>query len=289
MTTRDGRDRIVSVEQLEQALSQRELERLADLARVPQGQRAEFGVRVIRAAFAFRDAASQMTVAELHSHLGLLVKALGKALKSRRNSNAEELADVFESTPEEALAPLRQREQIEIVRTQRAHTRSEQVGADALAADLNKALAALTLRIPTVADLRDPERRWRAMSDLYALATAGAVVREGRLRPGGKRSRPTVDVRVNAPPSAAHRPKDLPEAILCATLGEAYWSCTGRLPKRRSVDIHVDRHGPFIDLLKAVLLLCGSKASADDLGRRYLVELKTRLRSDEGDLDASTP
>jgi hypothetical protein len=109
--------------------------------------------------------------------------------------------------------------------------------------------------VPTVPDLRDPVHGRKALSLLYGLCHRGAKWKDGRKRPGGKRSRSRleplpVDTRVRR-----GQPSTFAEFLLCSHLGIAYFKATDRKPPRR---VDARNPGPFLRLVREVLRLIGA-------------------------------
>ncbi len=126
--------------------------------------------------------------------------------------------------------------------------------------------------VPTVCDLRDPVHGRTALSLLYGLCHRGAEWKEGRKRPGGKRSRPHLQPLLAGPRWRRGRPSNRAEFMLCTYLDSTYWVATGRRPPRRA-----DRRnpGPFVRMVRDVLALAGA-ASID---AAELVEVCGRARN----------
>lgn len=133
----------------------------------------------------------------------------------------------------------------------------------------------LDREVPTREELLDPDDGREALILLSGLCHRSGTWKPGRMRPGGKQSRPTLQADVIGPHLRRGRPSDVPEFILCSRLGGAYCKATGRILPRRS---NSNDPGPFARLVHEVLCLLGaSNVNAIELVNRYGAELPRRV------------
>ncbi len=122
------------------------------------------------------------------------------------------------------------------------------------------------MNFPTVRDLRDPVHGRKALSRLWGLCHRGAEWKEGRKRPGGKRSRPRLEPllvdprlrwseRTQGYTVRGRPPRETELVMLCMHLGDAYWRATGKMPPRRA---NPRTPGPFLRLVREVLRMVGA-------------------------------
>ncbi len=125
---------------------------------------------------------------------------------------------------------------------------------------------AYPMNFPTVRDLRDPVHGRKALSRLWGLCHRGAEWKEGRRRPGGKRSRPRLEPllvdprlrwseRTQGYTVLGRPPRETELVMLCMHLGDAYWRATGKMPPRRA---DPRTPGPFLRLVREVLRMVGA-------------------------------
>ncbi len=112
------------------------------------------------------------------------------------------------------------------------------------------------VRLPSVAQLANPANACAAAADLRDLIQSGATLKEGRQRPGGKRSRPTVRPILRAPKVKRGHPTHWRERALLMWLAIAWLEATGREPP---CSAHHDKRGPFVRLVAAVLESVGAR------------------------------
>jgi hypothetical protein len=125
--------------------------------------------------------------------------------------------------------------------------------------------------LPDTASLRDPARQGRACEAVRRLCTVGGKSREGRRRPGGKRSRSTYQPLLCGPTPTRNFRRLEAELDLVLSLQDAFVRATGREPawtaQHRSP-------GPFARMTKEVLCLAGAPGDAvgliNELHRRRL-------------------
>jgi len=86
-------------------------------------------------------------------------------------------------------------------------------------------------------DLVDPERGPDRVRFLHGLCHRGATWKEGRRRPGGKRSRPRLAPELSAPRARRGHPPNDAEFLLCQRLATIYFGVTGQMPP------YTARHG----------------------------------------------
>jgi len=125
--------------------------------------------------------------------------------------------------------------------------------------------------LPEPATLRDPAHRKKACELVRQLCTVGAAIREGRLRPTGKRSRSTYHPVLYGPMPTRHFPKRDAELDLVTALQDAFHRATGRRPTWTA---HHDAPSPFACMTREVLRL--ARAPGDAVG--LINELHRRRR-----------
>jgi hypothetical protein len=105
--------------------------------------------------------------------------------------------------------------------------------------------------------LIDPAHQRRATEQLAALCRMGAKLKEGRKRPGGKRSK-TFAPDLYAPPASRHFEKRAADRSFLMWLRMAWLEATGE--RQRAYTAQGDGHeGPFARLLCDCLELVGAK------------------------------
>jgi hypothetical protein len=125
--------------------------------------------------------------------------------------------------------------------------------------------------LPEPATLRNPAHRKKECELVRQLCTIGAVIRDGRLRPTGKRSRGTYHPVLYGPIPTRHFPRRDAELDLVTALQDAFHRATGLEPAWTA---HHDAPGPFARMTKNVLRLAG--APDDAVG--FINELHRRRR-----------
>ena len=109
--------------------------------------------------------------------------------------------------------------------------------------------------LPETHDLEDPEQCQEALLQIVGLTVMGSSWKQGRKRPGAKRSRPTLVPIPTGPRVRRGRPSNDAEKVLCIFLGIVYLVATGTRPPRRA---NHRAPGPFVRLLTEVLSLAGA-------------------------------
>jgi hypothetical protein len=136
------------------------------------------------------------------------------------------------------------------------------------------------LKLPSVQDLRDTERREAACDVVRLLCTAGVELVEGRMRQTGRRSASTWQTVLYAPRPKPRPPKREAERQYVANLAITWLEATDKKPAltaRRGI------LGPFARLVCDCLMLVGaSKVDAVNL----ITELEDRRRAERGHLAA---
>ena len=143
------------------------------------------------------------------------------------------------------------------------------------------------LPLPTPDDLLDPQRGPALVRLLYGICYRGAAWKEGRLRPGGKQSRPRLVPEVTSPLVRPGHPRNDAEFMLGTRLAIIYFKMTGKRAPRTA------RHGklgPFACLISQVFDLLGSDDILNVDAVRLVNEMGSYVRrSKERRLSANTP
>jgi hypothetical protein len=122
-------------------------------------------------------------------------------------------------------------------------------------------------RLPTPEQLADPATARTTADALRFLTQSGATPKRGRQRPGGKQSPPTAEPVLWAPGVSVGRTKNEAARELVMWLAVAWREATGSKP---SLSAHRDKPGPFVRLVKAVLIVVGARhVDAVELVNRY--------------------
>ena len=142
--------------------------------------------------------------------------------------------------------------------------------------------------LPAREELLHPVHGRKALSLLLGLLHTGAHWKDGRKRPGGKRSRPTLHPDPRVPRARRGRPPDTNEFFLCNYLAIAYFKAARRFPPRQVAPYPPGRDtglqalperlhlsGPFARLLREVLDLLGAEnVSSVELINKHGAALK---------------
>jgi hypothetical protein len=147
---------------------------------------------------------------------------------------------------------------------------------------------AARLKLPSAADLLDAgparlvyrgksgglllrsilSRRDQACEMVETICRIGGDIVIGRMRPSGKRSRPTLRPVLHAPELQRHPPKRRAELTFVENLTRAWRNATGKAPARTASRL---APGPFVRFVGACLCLAGAKhANAVKLVNRSL-------------------
>jgi hypothetical protein len=114
------------------------------------------------------------------------------------------------------------------------------------------------LRFPTVEELRDPRRRGEACDMIRRLISIGGNYVEGRNRPSGKRSGPTLSPLLYAPAPRRHVSKRGPERNFVMNLETTWLEATGTKPSLTARHRDASRKvGPFARFARKCLDLVG--------------------------------
>jgi len=130
-------------------------------------------------------------------------------------------------------------------------------------------------KLPIANDVRDPAKRREACGLVRQLCTVGGGIIEGRLRPTGRRSRPTYRTALCAPNPSPHFARREAELDLVTSLQISFVEATSRMP---ALTAHHDSPGPFARMAQKVLVLVGA-THADAVG--LINELNRRRREME--------
>lgn len=130
--------------------------------------------------------------------------------------------------------------------------------------------------LPNSLDLLDPRTREDDARLMHGLCVDRLEWKPGRKRPGGKRSRDTLEENAYAgPPARRGRPPDMAQYLLCCELADAYMNATGKEVSRGNY--FTDKSpSPFVGLVTGVLYLLEPdqrKDYADHVVRRFLDDL----------------
>ena len=106
--------------------------------------------------------------------------------------------------------------------------------------------------------LLDPARQRQACEQLATLCRMGAKPKEGRKRPGGKRSK-TLAPDLYAPPASRHFEKRAAERTFLMWLRIAWLDATGEKQRARTAARTLDILGPFAKFVCECLNLVGAK------------------------------
>jgi hypothetical protein len=140
------------------------------------------------------------------------------------------------------------------------------------------------LRFPTVEELRDPRRRNEACDMIRRLVSIGGSYVEGRNRPSGKRSGPTLRPLLRASALRQHVSKREPERNFVMNLDTTWLESTGAKPSLTAR--HSDRSrklGPFARLACKSLHLVGARhvdivETINELNRRRVEKRRALIR-----------
>ena len=136
-------------------------------------------------------------------------------------------------------------------------------------------------RLPSPEALTDVEQREAACGAVAALCQYGGRFILGRLRPGGKRSRPTFQPLLYAPKPRRHFAKRAAERNFVMWLQIAWLEATGKMPPRTARNPDVSRAlGPFARFAKECLKLAGA-------GHANVVELINELERQRAYMEAA--
>lgn len=241
MTTRKQRDRLRPVHEIDALFGSVVLRKLGSIARVPDAKVDAFGRALRQCVKTYLEEAMQPDASAIRTEIAALARATDSAISG----------DALVDTVVSAL--------------QRLSTSSRHI--------LERNAAATLRRVPTQEDIANSRISRDALRFLSGLCVEGALISPGRRRPNDKRSCSTLKVQFSGPNIRRHRPTDILELILCASIGQAYLDATGLNPVRWR---HERNRGPFVRLLKEVFILLDLRdtVSPDDLARRYAARVK---------------
>jgi hypothetical protein len=142
---------------------------------------------------------------------------------------------------------------------------------------------AAALEMPDLEAFRDPMRRDEACENIARLCRIGACWKEGRRRPGGKRSITLVSM-LHAPEPQQHPSRRKAQLNFVMWLRVAYVEATGEQP---SLTANANRPGPFARMVQACLDEIRAGANAVEL----LNELQRRRKGKKqaGPLSGQNP
>jgi hypothetical protein len=239
MTTRDQRSRLLSLEDVDIAFTGEVINQLAQFAGLRRTEVPSFGVGLINAVRTYLQNAQRLQAGEINSAIEELYKLATKALNGTPGA-IDKVVKALAELPEDAL---------EI---------------------LNINAEAGGKFTPSPEEILDPQRGYDSLALLSGICVAGAEFKPGRLRPGGKQSRPTLKENYVGPPVRRGRPKNTNELILTASLAQLYFRKTGLIPQRPDRWNEEEDYSPFVSLVEEVLILVGVEScSADDLVRLH--------------------
>jgi len=184
---------------VERRLSHDILDHIAALIEVPPDKLAGFRQSVLAAASTYAEETARPTAQDIGWEIKRLYRAAGKALRATPQTAhdcAEEVATRLERLTPEA------RRFLEFGRA-----------------------------APTPAEVRNQATRAESLRLVHGLCVTGAEWKQGRSRPSGKRSRPSLQPRFVGPkPPRRGRPTTDPAYSLCTSLAGAFHKATGRWP-----------------------------------------------------------
>jgi hypothetical protein len=144
-------------------------------------------------------------------------------------------------------------------------------------------------KIPTAAEIRSPATRPRAVQRLRLALSYGGMIKDGRKRPTGKRSR-SFEPLLRVPTIEPNRPRSEAEREFVRNLAFTYLSATGKRPPYK-VDFQV--RGPFSAFVHRCFELAGAPSGyvtrlINEFGRARreaaaYFDQKERLRRDRGE------
>jgi len=108
----------------------------------------------------------------------------------------------------------------------------------------------IPVQLPTRAEVENPSSMVAAAKRILILTQIGGVLKKGRLRPGGKRSRPTVEPVLYAPAPRQSRPRNEAARNLVMSLALAWTEASGDEPP---YSVHPATPGPFARFTRAIL------------------------------------
>jgi len=173
---------------------------------------------------------------------------------------------------------------IRLLRTIRTRRKDSLTAEDALEVDQAvdglspTSKAAITLGFQRIPELTRMKKQWQrisAINTLIGMCHSSAEWRQGRKRPGGRRSR-TYQKQLVGPAVRRGRISDGPEFWLLYLIASIYFEFTGRLPARRSFEQGRPRQQEFGLFFTRALEHCGIKTfswngeGADWHLRKYL-------------------
>jgi hypothetical protein len=239
MTTRDQRNSLISPEDVGGTFSGDAIARLATAAGIGAAEVQSFGIGLVNAVRTYLHNAQGLHAGEIRDAIEELSNFSMEALSGNPDA-IEKAAKALADLPDDA------REVLEI-----------------------NAVAGRN-HVPNSEEICDPKRGHESLLLLSGLCVSGAEFKPGRLRPGGKQSRPTFKEKFAGPSVRRGRPKNTNELILTASLAPLYLRKTGRIPQRPERWNEEEDYSPFVSLLEEVLILVGANScSADDLVRQH--------------------
>jgi hypothetical protein len=228
--------------------SDQRIRELAAEAKLPLGDDLRFAAGVREAALIYISEASAASDNEVHYEVDALLRAADRAVKQRKNKDAayEDVAKRVERLSERTRKLLNER-----------------------------STRAAALEMPHPEAFRDIARRDEACEAITRLCRIGACGKEGRRRPGGKRSM-TMASTLHAPELQQHPRRRDAARNFVMWLRVAYLVATDKLP---SPTANPERPGPFARMVQACLDEVKAGANAVEL----LNELQQRRKGKKQD------
>jgi hypothetical protein len=233
---------IPKAEEVPRIFSDQRIRELAAKAKLPLGDDLRFAAGVREAALIYIAEASAPSHNEVHREVDELLRAADRAVKQRKNKDAayEDVAKRFERLSE------RTRERLK-----------------------DRSARAAALKMPSAEAFRDAARRDQACEAISRLCRIGACWKEGRRRPGGKRSMTMVS-ELHAPELQTHPARREAELNFVMNLRLTHLEATGMLPplavrhvtptKNLPKTAHPrKRLPPFAQMAKECLVLLGRR------------------------------
>jgi hypothetical protein len=240
--------RIPKAQDVPRIFSDQRIRELAAEAKLLLNDNLRFAAGAREAALIYIGDASAASDNEVHHEVDELLRAADRAVKRPKHKDAayEDVAKRIERLSERTRELLNER-----------------------------SIRAAALEMPDPEALRDPTRRDEACEAIARLCRIGACGKEGRRRPGGKRSMTMVSM-LHAPEAEQHPARRKAELNFVMWLRVAYLEATG---KRPSPTANPARPGPFARMVQACLDEIRASANAVEL----LNELQQRRKGKKQD------